>query len=51
MAEGDWNAQRNVTTTANGNHSHTVTVENTGGEQAHNNQQPYISCYIWHRTA
>jgi len=24
---------------------------NTGGGQAHNNMPPYITCYIWRRTA
>lgn len=24
---------------------------NTGGDQAHNNLQPYITCYMWKRTA
>lgn len=26
-------------------------VNNTGGDQAHNNLQPYITCYMWKRTA
>lgn len=26
-------------------------MENTGGGQAHNNLQPYFTCYIWCRTA
>lgn len=27
------------------------TSDNTGGGQAHNNLQPYFTCYIWLRTA
>jgi microcystin-dependent protein len=29
----------------------TATNQNTGGGQAHNNMPPYITCYIWRRTA
>lgn len=33
------------------NHIHTVNQNNVGGGQAHNNLQPYITCYMWKRTA
>ena len=36
-------------TSINGNHSHTITINNTGSNQPHNNLQPYVSCYIWKR--
>lgn len=33
------------------NHTHTVNQSNVGGGQAHNILQPYITCYMWKRTA
>ena len=36
-------------TSINGNHSHTITINNTGSNQPHNNLQPYVTCYIWKR--
>lgn len=28
-----------------------ISINNSGGGQAHNNLQPYITCYMWKRTA
>lgn len=42
-------------TSSAGAHTHTVTAKgtnsSTGGDEAHNNLQPYITCYMWKRTA
>ena len=35
----------------NSSGAHTHTVANTGGSGSHNNLQPYITCYMWKRTA
>ena len=40
-----------VATSDSGNHSHTLTINNTGNNQSHNNIQPYIAIFIWKRTA
>ena len=38
-------------TQSKGDHSHTVTVENTGGGQAHENMPPYLAVNVWKRVA
>lgn len=43
------NSDRTYYTNNAGGHSHTITVNNTGSNQAHNNIQPYIAIYIWKR--
>lgn len=34
-----------------GSYSTEIKILNTGGDQPHNNLQPYITCYMWKRTA
>lgn len=34
-----------------GTHTHDIYIGNNGGNQAHNNIQPYITCYMWKRIA
>ena len=33
-----------------GSHGHTVIIDNTGGGNAHNSMQPYLSVFMWQRT-
>lgn len=41
----------NVGSTSNANRVDISGITFAGGDQAHNNLQPYITCYIWIRTA
>lgn len=45
------NVQKNTTNWVQqtGNHSHTLTIGNTGNGQAFNVTQPYLAVYIWER--
>ena len=35
----------------NASHAHNLNFESIGSNIAHNNLQPYLSCYMWRRTA
>ena len=35
----------------NATHSHSVSLNNTGGNKSHNIMQPYYPVYMWRRTA
>ena len=43
----------NKATASAGAHTHTISGSTaaTGGGGAHSNLQPYITCYMWKRTA
>ena len=45
------NGQYTNYTNTTGAHTHSITINNTGGSGTHNNMQPYIAIYIWKRTA
>ena len=46
-ANGQWMGSTYIST--NGNHAHTVSLNNTGGSGSHNNMPPYICAYCWKR--
>lgn len=46
-----WGSVRDVTINSTSSaHTHTVNETNKGGNAAHNNLMPYLTCYIWTRT-
>lgn len=52
FGDGDiWSDYKTQNLSAAGEHSHAITINNSGGGQAHNNMQPYLSVYMWKRTS
>ena len=50
FSDGDiWSPYKTQNLSAAGEHSHAITINNSGGGQAHNNMQPYLSVYMWKR--
>lgn len=48
FSDGDvWSPYKTQNLSAAGEHSHAITINNSGGGQAHNNMQPYLSVYMW----
>lgn len=52
-ATSGYTALTNKATTSAGTHTHTISGSTaaTGGGGSHSNLQPYITCYMWKRTA
>lgn len=50
FSDGDiWSGYKTQNLSAAGEHSHAITINNSGGGQAHNNMQPYLAVYMWKR--
>jgi len=49
--QGGGGTNLDATTSSAGSHSHTVTVSSTGSSGTNANLQPYITVYMWKRTA
>lgn len=48
---GNYDGRTPLKTSSAGNHTHTVTVNNTGGNTSFNEMQPYEVVFRWKRTA
>jgi len=48
---GGTGSTRTHYTSYTGGHTHTITLNNTGGGKAHDNMPPYLVVYMWKRTA